>query len=360
MSFRTRLSGIRLPAPRRIPGVRRVPDLPLVRPLLANRHLRLGLITAVLVAALLAGSSLVAAMHVGDKTIQAEFAQAAGLAAGATVDVSGIEVGAVRSVALDNDKVVVEMRVRHDLRLGPDAAAAIKMSTILGRMHIDLTPGNGKGLPGNRIPLAATSVPYNLSKVILDPTYKSSFEHIERIDPGKLRQALDTLDQQMGDSPALTVQALDSIGSLAKVIDDRRDQVDQLLKSMDQVSDLVSDNRNSVLLLLARGAAIGNAVQQRETLLKQLLDNVAAMSKLLQDMGLENKNQLGPLIQNLNTMSDGLTRNKDNLDRLYQIMPVALRQFDNALGNGPYGDVYAPWVFPDNWLCFAQAVPGCD
>jgi len=36
-----------------------------------------------------------------------------------------------------------------------------------------------------------------------------------------------------------------------------------------------------------------------------------------------------------------------------------LRQFNNAFGNGPYGEVYLPWVFPDNWLCLAHAVQEC-
>ncbi|WP_280433291.1 MCE family protein [Nocardia brasiliensis] len=325
-----------------------------------NRLLWLGLLAAGSVLLLLVGSSALSQARLGDRTIQAEFAQAAGLRAGASVDVSGIEVGSVRAVRLDGAKVVVDLRVRRDIRLGPDARAAIKMTTILGKLHVELVPGNGKGLPGNRIPIANTTVPYNLGKVIRDPVYKSSFERIERIDQAKLRQSLDLLTRQMGDSPQLTVEALNSIGALAKVINDRRDEVDVLLKSMDQVAQLVSDNRNSVLLLLTRGEAIGNAVAQRQQLLKSLLDNVAELSRLLQEMGLENNDQLGPLIQSLNTMSEGLEKNRDNLDSLYEIMPVALRQFNNALGNGPYGDVWAPWVFPDNWLCFAGAVQGCN
>lgn len=325
-----------------------------------NRHLRLGLLAGATVLVLLGGSSLLAQVRLGDVTVHAEFAQAAGLRQGATVDVSGIEVGQVQSVTLVDDRVEVALRIRHDIRLGADARAAIKMSTILGRLHVDLVPGTGGELPDRRITIEHTSVPYNLSKVIQDPTYTSSFERIERIDPDKLRTALDVFSAQLGDSPALAVQALDSIGALAQVINARRDEVDTLLKNMDQVSQLVADNRNSVLLLLTRGEAIGAAVQQRQTLLTQLLDNVAAMSKLLQDMGTENNGELTPLIENLNTMSDGLTANKENLDRIYEIAPVTLRQFNNLLGNGPYGEIWAPWIFPDNWLCFAQAVQGCN
>ncbi|MEU4314036.1 MCE family protein [Nocardia sp. NPDC024068] len=324
-----------------------------------NRFLWQGLIAAAAVAALLVGSSVVSQLRFTDKTVTAEFQQAAGMRPGATVDVSGIEVGEVRAVRLAGDKVEVVMKISRDIRLGTDARAAIKMSTILGRLHIELVPGSGPESSEGRIPLAATSVPYNLAKVIQDPMYKSSFERIERIDPGKLRHALDAFSQQMGDSPELAVTALDSIGSLAAVINARRDEVDTLLKGMDQVSQLVADNQNSVLMLLTRGEAIGNAVAMRQDLLRRLLDNVAALSGLLRDMGVENNEQLGPLIANLDTMTQGLEKNRDNLDRLYEVMPVTLRQFNNVIGNGPYADVWAPWFLPDNWLCFAQAVEGC-
>ena len=94
-------------------------------------------------------------------------------------------------------------------------------------------------------------MPYNLAKVVKDPSYKSQFEHLERIDPQKLRDALDVLNEQMGGSADLTVEAINSIGSLAGVITQRRDEVDRLLKNLDKVSELVSDNRNSVLVLLS-------------------------------------------------------------------------------------------------------------
>src|SRR5690606_7016428 len=309
-----------------------------------NRFFWQGVAAAVFVVLLLVGSSVVKQVGVSPKTIHAEFAQAAGMRPGATVDVSGIEGGTVRGVELAGDRVVVDMRVRGDLKLGPDARASIKMPTILGRLHIELFPGDGHGLPGDTIPLENTTVPYNLGKVIQDPEYNSSFERIERIDPDKLREALNAFERQMGDSPQLTVAALDSIGALAEVINARRDEVDQLLKSMDTVSTLVAENQNAVLLLLHRGEAIGNAVAVRQQMLAQLLDNVAALSALLQEMGIENNGQLGPLIHDLNTMTEGLQKNKENLDRLYETMPVAMRQFNNVLGNGPYGDVLAPWI----------------
>ena len=81
---------------------------------------------------------------------------------------------------------------------------------------------------------------------------------------------------------------------------------------------------------------------------------------MLQELGAENNGQFGPLIDNLDVMSQGLEKNRENLDRLYEMLPVTLRQYNNVLGDGPYGNVYAPWLaFPDNWLCLAQVVQGC-
>ncbi len=324
-----------------------------------RRALWIGVAAAAVVATLLIGSSLLSRTGFGQQTIHVEFAQAAGLRPGATVDVSGIAVGEVRSVRVEGDRVVADLEVREDLRLGKDATAAIEMSTILGRLHVDLTPGRGEPLAGDRIPLAHTKVPYSLSKVVNDPRYNSQFERLERIDPAKIRAALEAVNTQMGDSPQLTVEAIDSVGVLARVISDRRDDVETLLHGIDEVSQLVSDNRNGVLVLLTRGEAVTSSLVQRRELLTQLLDNVAALSQMLRDMGVENQGQFGTLIRDLDTMSAGLEKNRDNLAQLYETMPPAIRQINNVFGNGPYGDVWAPWLFPDNWLCFTQVIEGC-
>ncbi|MFB7716703.1 MCE family protein [Nocardia sp. NPDC056100] len=324
-----------------------------------NREWWLGLAAGAVILLLLLGSSVLTRAGIGRHTVTAEFAQAAGLRTGDSVDIAGIEVGSVESARVAGDRVVVGLSIKSDIRLGDDAKAAIKMSTILGRMHVELDAGRTSGPTTERIPLERTQVPYNLAKVVNDPDYTHSFEHLERVDPNALRASLDAVARQMGDSPQLTAQALDSVGVLAKVISDRGDEVGKLLRNIDSVSQLVSDNRSAVLLLLTRGQAVGDAVAARQTLITQLLDNIATISKNLRDMGIENNGGLAPLIRDLNTMSDGLQKNKDNLDKLFQIMPVTLRQFNNSLGNGPYGELYLPWVFPDNLLCATAAVQGC-
>ncbi|WUI71950.1 MCE family protein [Nocardia sp. NBC_00403] len=320
-----------------------------------NRNFWLGVVGAVLVLGLLIGSSAYKLIGVGEQTVKAEFAQTAGVKVGDKVNVAGVPSGRVVDAKLEGGHILLSLSVNDDIELGPDAKASIKMATLLGARYVDLEPGDGSGLKGNRIPLSNTAVPYNLADVVEIGTPK-----FEALDTKKLATSLDMINKQMGDSPQLTAQALDSIGVLAKVMDARKGEVDGLLKDLNRVTQILGDNRNSVLLVITQGEAIANRVMERQGLLRQLLDNVSTLSRQLQEIGAANNNQLGPTITQLNTMAEGLQKNKDNLDRLLQIMPVSVRQFNNAFGNGPYGEVGLPWVFPDNWLCFAHMIEGCQ
>ncbi len=320
-----------------------------------NRYFWLGIVGAVLIVALLVASAGYKKLGVGTRDVQAEFVQTAGVKSGDKINVAGVPVGTVGGQKLEGDHVLITLQINNDVKLGPDTRASIKMATLLGARYIDLDPGNGKGLPGGRIHKSNTKVPYDLADVVQIGTPK-----FEALDTQKLSESLKVLGDQIDGSPQLTAQALDSVGALAKTINDRRDQVDGLLKDLDRVTKILGDNRNSVLLVITQGEAIASRVMERQTLITQLLDNVAALTKQLQQIGAENNNQLGPTIEQLNTMAQGLQKNKDNLDRMLQIMPVAVRQFNNVFGNGPYGEVGVPWLFPDNWLCFARVIEGCQ
>ncbi|GGK54302.1 MCE family protein [Nocardia camponoti] len=322
---------------------------------LGNRNFWLGVVGSLVIVLLLVGSSAYKLIGFGKQSIDAEFVQAAGIRVGDKVAVAGVSVGTVSGAKIEGDHVVVTLDVDSSLKFGPNAHAAIKMATLLGARYVDLNPGDGTGLKNKTIPRANTDVPYDIADVVQVGTPK-----FEALDTKKLAASLNTINSQLGDSPQLVSQALDSVGAIAKVIDKRKGDVDQLLKDLNRVTQLLADNRNSILLIITQGEAIANRVMERQTLLKQLLDNVATLTKQLEAIGAENGNQIGDTIGQLNTMASGLQKNKENLDKLLSIGAPTARYFNNALGNGPYAEMAVPWLFPDNWLCFVQVIQGCQ
>jgi phospholipid/cholesterol/gamma-HCH transport system substrate-binding protein len=82
--------------------------------------------------------------------LYARFTTVTGLRAGSIVYISGIEVGRVEKLSMDQEKqkALVELRIRNGIKIHDDAIASIKTEGLIGDMHISIDPG-GAGDPLN-------------------------------------------------------------------------------------------------------------------------------------------------------------------------------------------------------------------
>jgi phospholipid/cholesterol/gamma-HCH transport system substrate-binding protein len=85
----------------------------------------------------------------------ARFTSVTGLRAGSLVYISGIEVGRVNELHMDQEsqKAVVEMRIQKGIKIYDDAIASIRTEGLIGDMYLRIDPG-GAGAqlkPGDSI-----------------------------------------------------------------------------------------------------------------------------------------------------------------------------------------------------------------
>ena len=86
-------------------------------------------------------------------TYYAEFSDTGGLNNGDKVRIAGVDVGTVRSMEIDGDKVVIGYALG-GTQIGKDSRAAIRTDTILGRRNIEIEPRGTEVLqPGGTLPL---------------------------------------------------------------------------------------------------------------------------------------------------------------------------------------------------------------
>lgn len=98
-----------------------------------------GLVAIAWLALKIGGGALVGGDTV---TIRARFTNLGGLAPGASVLISGVAVGKVEKVELDDRyAAIATLRVRKDVKLPSDTMAAIRSSGLIGEKHIALSPG---------------------------------------------------------------------------------------------------------------------------------------------------------------------------------------------------------------------------
>jgi phospholipid/cholesterol/gamma-HCH transport system substrate-binding protein len=84
--------------------------------------------------------------------VRGEFDSVAGLKAGASVEIAGVEVGRVDRISLDpkRDRAVVTMRIGQEVRLTDDVIASVRTRGIIGDKFIAIAPGGSdRILPDN-------------------------------------------------------------------------------------------------------------------------------------------------------------------------------------------------------------------
>lgn len=314
-----------------------------------------GLIGLVLAVAFFAGVVAVQQAGFGDRRVSVAFVQAAGLRVDDDVRIAGVSVGRVESMALAGDHVDVVLAVDSEARLGSDTEAEIKLSTILGSRYVALTPAGDTDLASSGIALSHSRVPFDLQDSI-----EAGTPVIEQVDGPALRASLVTVTDQLEGTPELTGQALDSISALSKVIGERKEQVAMLLENANEVTSLLSANGTKLTSLIGQGAMLSASITEQRGAVNDLLVHTDALTAQLELIFAENREKIDPLIGKLTQLSRGLANNDDTLRRVYESLPVAVRQLTNASGNGPYVDIATPWsLLPDNWLCTTQVVRGC-
>lgn len=73
--------------------------------------------------------------------IKASFTSASGLKEDTNVEISGVRVGKIKNISLENYQAVVTMLLKKDIEVQDDAIASIKTNGILGEKYIEILPG---------------------------------------------------------------------------------------------------------------------------------------------------------------------------------------------------------------------------
>lgn len=106
----------------------------------------------------------------GDTTypLFARFTTVSGLRPGSLVYMSGIEVGRVERLSMDqeNQKAVVEMHIKKDVKIYDDAIASIKTEGLIGDMHLSIDPGGGGEILKSGGTITETQPPVDITELI--------------------------------------------------------------------------------------------------------------------------------------------------------------------------------------------------
>jgi phospholipid/cholesterol/gamma-HCH transport system substrate-binding protein len=101
-------------------------------------------------------------------SLYARFGSVSGLRVGNPAEINGIEVGRVEQMSIDQEKqvIMVQLKIRRNIRVYDDANASIKTAGLIGDKYIKIEPGGAGEIlkPGGTI--TETTSPVDIEDLI--------------------------------------------------------------------------------------------------------------------------------------------------------------------------------------------------
>lgn len=269
---------------------------------------------------------------------QARFAEAGGLIAGNDVTLSGIKVGSVSDISLDNGDALVTFVLAGKYSLGRETLAHIRTGTLLGERVLTLQPmGSGRMRPMDIIPVTRTSSPYSLTDAVGELTTNSAGTNTE-----SLNQSLDTLAETINQIAPQLGPTFDGLSRLSKSLNNRNESLADLLRSAGDVTGVLSERSQQVNTLILNANDLVGVLDERRQAIVGLLANTSAVSRELSGLVADNEAQLKPTLDQLNSVSEVLQKNRDNIAKaLPGLAKYELTQGE-TVANGFYYSAFIP------------------
>mgnify|MGYP006196135557 FL=1 len=273
------------------------------------------------------------------KEYKAVFSDATGVVNGDDVRVAGVKVGTVKDVEItDRTKALVTFDVDEDHQLTESTFATVRYRNLVGQRYIALTQGVGGPSvlrEGATIPLQRTAPALDLT--LLFNGFKPLFEALTPSDVNKLAYEIITVFQgEGGTMESLLAHTASVTTELAS-----RDQV--IGELIDNLNDVMATlgNRDTQLsnLLIRLREFIGGLSQDREAILGSL-DSVSALAVETSDLVTGIRPGLTKDVKQLRRVAGNLDRNKAEIDRALQVLPIKLNKVGRTAIYGSWFNFY--------------------
>jgi len=316
-------------------------------------HRRLGVAGVVAVVVMGLGVLALSVIPFGQRHYSAMVEHSAGLRVGEEVQVAGVGLGEVRGIALKGKAVKVDFTLDSSVRLGRDSSAAVKVATLLGTHFLEVTPAGAGSLPDGTIPLAHTSVPYNLQDVV-----EGSTRTLDDIDGPKVAASMQVLADTLRDTPDEARRAIDGVSRLSSVAAKRSDQMRRLLAGARRVTGDLADDNEEILALLKQSTLVLDELTSRREVIDRMLADSTRLATEVSGVLDDSDEELEPLMRDFTTTLDALKRQRTDITASVDGLSTMVTYFANATGNGPWMDLHVASALNDNLTC-AVLGPTC-
>ncbi|CAB4916621.1 unannotated protein [freshwater metagenome] len=269
----------------------------------------------------------------------AEFTDATGVTKGDDIRVAGVRVGTVSEVEIiDRSRALVTFSVDDDTSVNGGTNAAIRYRNLVGQRYISLTQevGDTQRLPdGATIPVSRTRAALDLT--VLFNGFKPLFQALSPEDVNQLSYELIQVFQGEGG----TLEGLLAhTASVTSTLADRDEVIGDLIDNLSLVLDHVADRDKQLTRLIQSFRTLVGGLKKDRFAILGSLEEVSTLSVETASLIDGIREPLVKDIKELRTVAGNIDKNKAELDRALQVLPIKLNKIGRTAIYGSFFNFY--------------------
>lgn len=270
---------------------------------------------------------------------KAVFSDATGVVKGDDIRVAGVKVGVVKDIRIvERTRAEITFSVAQETALTGGTHAAIRYRNLVGQRYISLSQqigDSGRLAEGATIPIGRTSPALDLT--VLFNGFKPLFQALSPADINKLSYEIVQVFQGEGGT---LESLLGHTASVTSTLADRDQVIGDLIDNLNEVLVTIGDRDEELTdLILAFRQLVGGLKDDREAILGSL-EQISTLAVETSELVSGIRDPLVKDIKELNTFAGNLDRNKGELDRALQVLPIKLEKIGRTAIYGSYFNFY--------------------
>ncbi len=273
-------------------------------------------------------------------TIEARFANAAGIAKGTEVMEAGVNVGTVSSVQVHGNAVDAQLSVNRSVVLPHTTTAAVEVETLLGVVDVTLKPVSGWDDPLKPQALITdTSVPTEFYEL-----QNTAHSLLSKTNAKALNNFVTSLAAITKDKQTQVAQIISGLGALTSTVDQRSGQVSQLIDSANTLSSTLAGRDQQLLSIVNNLDTVSTGLAANNQDLSNLITNVDAMAGQTNSLVSQDAPALNSLLKSLHSDLTVVGQHQEDLAEGVSYLGGALKGFQSIAYSGsspvPWGNIF--------------------